>query len=316
MPQPYRHIEVTPSGAGIGADVVIDDLARLDADAARELRLAWLEHQVVRLRGHRLEADQQLAFARWFGEFQISNPLPNPLARTDLPGVGTPEQVRQSVRDERRPQFTVVSNVVEQGVAVGGLGDGELTWHSDMSSFEAPPSATLLQALEVPTQGGRTFFASMERAAAALPEDVLAYWSTLALKHDRIIDAAGYLRPGVERVDDVSLSPGYFHPLVTRHQETGRPVLFLGRRPHAYVAGLPVAESERLLDQIWAHALQPQFQWTQTWQVGDLLIWDNRSVLHRREAFPPDQRRWLRRLVIRGEPVQPYRPQIGGARSA
>ena len=312
----FRHIEVIPSAGLIGADIRIADVRTLDAAAAQELRQAWLKYEVVRIRGQQLNEDEQIAFGRWFGEFQISNPLPSPVTRADLPGIGRPGEVTQAPRAENYPQFTYVSNVIENGQALGGLGDGELVWHSDMSSFEAPPTATILYAIEVPPAAGRTFFTSAVKATADLPADRLQQLAALSLKHDQIIDAAGYLRPGAEAVQDVSISPGRVHPLLIRHPETQHPALYLGRRPYAYLSDFAIAASETLLDELWTHVTQEKYQWVQQWQAGDILIWDNRSLLHRRESFASSDRRLLRRLVIRGQAVLPYRQPATVAQAA
>jgi taurine dioxygenase len=289
---------VEPSGAVIGATVHIDDIKRLDAAHAAELRRAWLKYEVIRIRGQQLNDADQVAFGRWFGEFRISKPLPNPLTRADL--IGGEPAVRQQARDDRFPQITVVSNVVKDGLALGGLGDGELSWHSDMCQFEAPPSATIVYGVEIPEGRGRTFFTSLTHAAEDLSAERLKAFSNLSIKQDEIMDSAGYPRAGYPPITDVSTSPGRAQPLVTRHPETGRPVLFLGRRLYAHVVGLSVDESEELLDSLWAHATQPKFQWAQEWLPGDVVIWDNRSVLHKREPFGADARRMLRRVVIQG----------------
>ena len=101
------------------------------------------------------------------------------------------------------------------------------------------------------------------------------------------------------------VSPGAVHPLVRTHPETGRNCLFLGRRSKAYVAGMTVAESDALLDALLAHATQPQFAWHHDWKNGDLLMWDNRCVMHRRDPFDPRVRRTLHRVVIKG--TKPFR---------
>lgn len=295
---------VEGSGAVIGATVHIPDLKQLNAEQAADLRRAWLKYQVIRIRGQQLDDADQVALGQWFGEFQISNPLPNPLTRADLTG-GRPA-LRQERRDDRFPQITVVSNVVKDGVALGGLGDGELSWHSDMCQFEAPPSATIVYGVEIPSGRGRTFFTSLTHAAEALPADQLRSLCALSVKQDEVMDSAGYARAGYPPVTDVATSPGRAQPLVTRHPETDRPVLFLGRRLHAYVVGFAVDESEKLLDALWAHATQPRFQWAQEWLPGDVVIWDNRSVLHKREPFGADARRMLRRVVIQGAAAKPF----------
>ena len=94
--------------------------------------------------------------------------------------------------------------------------------------------------------------------------------------------------------------PGARQPLVRTHPETGRRALFLGRRINSYVVGLPVAESERLLDLLWAHATQEKFTWRQDWRVGDLIWWDNRCAMHRRDAFDPATRRLMHRTQLKG----------------
>jgi taurine dioxygenase len=84
------------------------------------------------------------------------------------------------------------------------------------------------------------------------------------------------------------------------HPETGRPVLFLGRREFASIPGMALDDSEALLDELWQYAAQPAWTWTQQWQLGDLVIWDNRRVLHRRDGFDPHARRLLRRCQVLG----------------
>ena len=93
------------------------------------------------------------------------------------------------------------------------------------------------------------------------------------------------------------------HPLVRLHPVTGRKALFLGRRPGAYIHGLSIEESENLLNAVWAHATQERFAWYQKWRIGDLVMWDNRCVMHRRDAFDESLRRLMHRTQIAGEPV-------------
>jgi taurine dioxygenase len=111
--------------------------------------------------------------------------------------------------------------------------------------------------------------------------------------------------PGFDPPTDVTRSPGPSHPAIRTHPETGCDALFLGRRPFSYVQGLAVAESEALLDQLWAHAARPEFAWYHTWSVGDVVIWDNRCTMHRRNAFDNDARRIMHRTQIKG--TRPYR---------
>ncbi|MDB5865766.1 MAG: Taurine catabolism dioxygenase TauD [Betaproteobacteria bacterium] len=286
-------IEVFPMNAALGAEVRCGDLRRADAGVIRQIRAAWLDHLVVLFRGQQLSDDDLIAFGRGFGEFQYSNPLPSPLASEG--------KVRQGGRQEARPEITIVSNIVENGVALGGLGDGELVWHTDMSSFEVPPNQTALYAIEVPQSGGRTGFNNMYAAYDTLPPQLRARVENLQLKHDATIDAAGYVRRNfADAPTDLRTSPGGVHPLVRTHPETGRNCLFLGRRAKSYLVGLSIEESEALLDELWAHATQASLEWFHEWQPGDLLMWDNRCVMHRREPFDAAARRALHRVVITG----------------
>jgi taurine dioxygenase len=142
----------------------------------------------------------------------------------------------------------------------------------------------------------------MYRAYETLPASLRERVAGRLLKHDNTIDAAGYVRKGMERHadEDVSVSPGRAHPLVRSHPETGRSCLYLGRRSRSYIVGLARDDSEALLDELWAHATQPQLTWSHEWRSGDVLIWDNRCVMHRREPFDPHARRLLHRVVVRG----------------
>jgi taurine dioxygenase len=115
--------------------------------------------------------------------------------------------------------------------------------------------------------------------------------------------SGGQLRPGYTGKEDIRTTPGPSHAILRRHPETGCNALYLGRRPHAYVSGLSLAESEALLDALWAHAARPQASWHHQWKVGDILIWDNRCAMHRRDAFDPNSRRIMHRTQCKGTPV-------------
>src|SRR5262249_40945962 len=147
------------------------------------------------------------------------------------------------------------------GRPIGNLGDGEAVWHADMTYVDVPPRAALLHALEVPPPeaGGNTYFANMFAAYAALPAELKAAADGKGAVHDASPNGAGLLRRGYGRVTDVRETVGAHHPLVRTEPTSGRKALFLGRRPNAYVLGLPLAASEALLDALWAHATQPRF---------------------------------------------------------
>jgi taurine dioxygenase len=182
---------------------------------------------------------------------------------------------------------------------IGGLGDGEAIWHADMTYVEQPPMGAILYALEIPPSGGDTYWANQCLACEALPADLARRIEGRRAVHDATYNSAGIKRKGYEDVTDPRKAPGARHELVRTHPETGRKLLFLGRRRNSYVEGLELAESEALLDALWAHATQARFVFRQEWRVGDVIVWDNRCTLHRRDPFDPAARRLMHRTQIK-----------------
>jgi taurine dioxygenase len=279
-------LRVAPTGAALGAEIVGVELTKLSEPEFAVLLDAWARHSVLLIREQRLTDADLVRFSRRFGQLDLCPP--NDLGRTHI---------------EAQPEIVVISNVVENGRRIGSLGNYESLWHTDMSFMPSPPKASLLYALEVPATGGETSFCDMQGAYETLPDELKRRIRSYRAIHDASYDSAGNLRGGLPEVADVRQSPGAHHPLVRLHPTTGRPALFLGRRRNAYVVGLPLEESERLLDQLWAHAIRPEHVWTHRWRVGDLVIWDNRCTMHRREAFPADSRRVMHRTQVKGEEV-------------
>ena len=273
--------------APLGAEVRGIDVSRaLTPAEVGTIEGAWHSRFVVVMRAQKLSDPQLLAFSRYFGE--LDPPGPNPY--------GEPF-------NKEHPELNVISNVVENGKPIGNLGDGEAVWHADMTYVDVPPKAALLHALEVPPPkaGGNTYFASMFRAYETLPAELKKAVEGKTAVHDASRNSAGMLRKGYKEVTDVRETVGARHPLVRTEPKTGRKALFLGRRPNAYVLGISVAESEALLDALWVHATQSCFTMCHRWQVGDLLMWNNLSVLHRRDPFDPKSRRIMHRSQIKGD---------------
>jgi taurine dioxygenase len=191
--------------------------------------------------------------------------------------------------------------VVENGQPIGQLGAYEAVWHTDMSYVAAPPSASALYSLEAPPSGGNTGFCNMYLAYDTLPAGLRHDIEGRLCRHDASRNSAGELRRGFVDAPDPTQVVGAEHPVVRTHPVTGRKALFLGRRPNAYIPGLPLADSEALLDALWAHCTKPEFAWYQQWRKGDLILWDNRCVMHRRDAFDPAARRVMHRTQIKGD---------------
>jgi len=277
------NFECVPTGGGLGAEIRGVDLRRLRDEAFAAIHRAWLNNLVLLFRGQELTDTELIAFSRRFGELDLA-----PIQETG----------RRFV--EGLPELYVVSNVLENGEPIGSLGNGEAVWHTDMSYLPDPPKASMLYALEVPPAGGNTEFVNMYSVYAALPEELKRDIAGLRIKHDGTYNSGGYVRQGVTPTDDPRESPGVFHPLVCTHPETGRRMLYLGRRRNAYIEGFQLAESEALLDALWAYTARAEFAWHNVWRVGDLVLWDNRCTMHRREAFDPAARRVMHRTQIKG----------------
>ena len=278
-------ISVAPLTPAVGAQVSGVDLASIGEEEFPLIEKAWHRHSVLLFRDQQLTDDDLLRFSRRLGEL---DPPPNQ------------EHGRQS--PPGYPDIYVVSNVLdEKGQPIGALGAGEAVWHTDMSYLDLPPDASMLYALEIPSSGGNTYLCGMQAAWASLPAALKMKVRGRRIKHDGTFNSGGYLRQGVTPTDDPHRAPGAWHPAVCTHPVTGVPALYLGRRRNSYVEGLAQAESDALLDELWAYATSPEFVYGHRWRLGDLLLWDNRSTMHRRDPFDNAARRVMHRTQIKGK---------------
>ncbi len=278
-------LTIRPVTPAVGAEISGVNLSRLsDADFA-QIEHAWNRYGALVFRDQKINDDDLLAFSRRFGDL-------------DPPPVQ--EHGRQS--PEGYPDVYVVSNVLDdKGAPIGALGAGEAVWHTDMSYLPTPPDASMLYSLEVPPSGGDTWVLGMQAAWTTLPDALKTRVRGRRIKHDGTYNSGGYLRKGVTPSDDPHTAPGAWHPAVLRHPVTGAPSLFLGRRRNSYIEGLAPAESDALLDALWAHIDRPDLRYQHRWRVGDLLLWDNRSTMHRRDPFDNATRRVMHRTQIKGK---------------
>jgi taurine dioxygenase len=155
-----------------------------------------------------------------------------------------------------------------------------------------------LLGVEIPETGGDTYFADQNAAFAALPQSLKQKVADLSIKHDAAHTSIGSLRPGYDTFDDPRDAPGSTHPIIRKHEESSATTLYLGRREWAYIPGLSLANSEALLDELWSYAALPQNVWRQSWQPNDVIVWDNRRVLHRRDDFDNSARRLMKRCQV------------------
>lgn len=265
-------MEMVPTGSVLGAEIRGLDVSRpLDEAGIDGIRRAVREHLVVFFRGQELTEPEQVRFTRYFGE----------------PRVHVREQRERAV-----PEIFVISNVVENGEPIGALGYGELTFHSDLSYLERPGSYSIVYAVEVPQRGGDTQWANAYAAYDALPEDLRARVVGLTAVHRHQEEKQNPRVPAV-------------HPVVRTHPDSGRRALFVSPQFTRTIIGLPEDEGRDLLDRLLRHVTRPEFVWTHKWRAGDVVLWDNRCTLHRREPFDGRERRILKRTQIFGEVPSP-----------
>ena len=274
-------IEISKFDAALGATVSGIQLGQAQDGDIETIKQALDDNLVLVLHNQTMTDDELVATSTKFGKL-------------DIPGVNP----RGKPFHAEHPEINVISNIMVDGQPAGNLGAGEAVWHADMTYKDDPPRAAVLYALEIPPAGGSTYFANMYAAYEALPDSLKKAIDGKTAIHDASHNSAGILRKGYEEITDVRETPGARHALARTNPINGKRALFLGRRPRSYVPGLTVAESDALLDQLWAHATQEQFVYRHDWKVGDVLIWGNLEVLHRRDPFDASARRRMHRTQI------------------
>ena len=275
-------------GQSFVAEVMDVDLGRISDSEFRVLYKAWLEFGVLRIRGQSLNDGELQRFSNRFGPLE------------EIPYGKISEEEKQKIKNR---YVTVISNIEVDGKPIGGLGNKEATWHSDMTYIEDPPPASILMSLEVPELGGDTHFSDQKAAYLSVPNELASRIENLSIKHNAAHTSVGDLRRGFDPIKDPREAPGAIHPIVRIHDETREKMLYLGRRELAYVVGFALEESEQLLNEVWRYAAVSENVWTQQWEIGDVIIWDNRRVLHRRDGFDQSQRRLMKRCQVMSSAV-------------
>jgi len=267
---------VRPLSPALGAEILGVDLRAPIDDALKQRFLdTWHQYLVILLRNQTLDEDTQVRFAEMFGP-----PAPVTSGRSF---------------SVKHPAVMLISNIRQDGKPIGALPDGEMHFHTDQCHQPVPAKATVLYAIEVPSQGGNTLFSNAHAAYETLPEEIkqrLAGRRAFnAYDQDTTLRSASY--------DNARALA--WHPAVRTHPATGRKALYVNRLMTREIEGLPRAESDALLQTLFDHQEQPQFIYEHVWRVGDILMWDNRCTLHARTDFSAGERRLLRRVTILGE---------------
>lgn len=283
-------MEISRLGATMGAEILGVDLNALDEAEFAAISDAFLAHQVIAVRDQNLSPAGQIAFSRRFGalEDQLN-------AHYTVPG---------------HPEVLVLSNDMKDGKPIGLIDGGDF-WHSDSSHRDLPSMATILCAVKNPSQGGDTEFADMAAAYEALPEAMKARLATLKgvhavskLKNKRV--AVSPRRPdGKDFYERQKSLPDQVWPLVRTHSATGRKTLYVSPRFTIGIEGLSECEADEILDFLFVHQVRKEFLYRHKWRDGDLVMWDNRSVIHRATGgFNYPDVRTMHRTVVAGD--RPY----------
>ncbi len=277
-------IDIVPLNPHVGAEVRGLDLAReIEPSVAAELYAAWLRHHVLVFRGQALTADDQRRFTLLFGEIQ-------------------PPRSRPGQRDPNNPVL-YIGNATIDGQR-GELPEGDMQFHADQCYYENPAKGAVLYALEIPSRGGNTLFASTGAAYDSLPEELREQIDRL-----QVLFLYDYEKNANRKAPtNWAGAPRYVHPAVVLHPETRRRTLLVNRLMADSIVGMPREQSDGLIERLCQATERPEHIYEHEWQVGDLLIWDNRATLHARTDFDPAERRVLRRLAIRGERPIPAVP--------
>ena len=281
---PVRSTSI-PTGAAFAAEVRGVDLRYLDDRTFERLLDAWHQHSVLLVRGQSLSDQDLIAFSRRLG---------------DLDWAPIQENGRRFV--EGLPEIYIVSNVKVNGEAIGSLGDGEAVWHTDMSYLDVPPKASMLYSLEIPPTGGNTSFCSMYAIYDALPGTVEGPHCRPEDQARRHLTTAAAMSVRASRRPTIrSPRPAPCTRWCARTRTPAGGCFISAAAATPILSGSSLRSSEALLDELWTFVDQPGFAWEHVWRVGDLVMWDNRCTMHRRDAFDPGSRRIMHRTQVKGE---------------
>lgn len=272
-----ENITVEPVAGALGAEVSGIDLSQpLSDPLAKELRAAWMEHQVLFLRDQDISIDQHKAFARQFGDLHI-------------------HPVLQQLADQGHPEIVVLESHAERRFLASG-------WHSDVTFEKSPPMGSILRGLVIPDRGGDTLWASMYAAYEGLSDPMQRLLGSLEALHD----GGGFkaIAANKEQLEDLEQRQTATHPLIRTHPESGRKAIFVNRAFTKRIVGMKPAESSALLSFLYDHLASPDYTCRLRWQPNTIAMWDNRCTQHRAVADNIDAHRLMHRVTLLGD--RPY----------
>jgi len=266
--------KLTPA---FGAEVSGIDLSNdIDSQTLTEIKALWAENQLLLFRQQSLEEVDLVRTSRYLGELEI--------------------HIRREYLSKENPEVLLVSNVKENGKPVGILSDTEVGWHYDQIYLPRPAVGSMLMAVMLPSSGGQTSFADMTNAYEQLPDDVKAKIDgTKAIQSYEAFNAQFSVATNKSQKKQ---SPDIEQPLVRTHPISGRKALYICPGMTTKIVGMDEQESSKMLDYLFTWSIQPKFVYTHNWELGDVLLWDNASTMHRREPFDGNDARLMKRTTI------------------
>jgi len=270
-------IEVRPSGGSLGAEIVGVDLSKpMDDETFEAVHAAWLQNLVICFRNQDIDSKAQIAYGSRFGE---------------LSRIHTPEFAGDD------PAIMYISNQQKDGKFIHALPVGEMQFHIDQVYTERPAKATILYSMKIPKTGGDTLFANLYRAYDLLPDDIKR-----KIAGKKVLHVYDYDNASVTATRDVAPdAPRYAHPIVRIHPETRRKALYVNRLMTYHIEGMDPKESADILEVCYQTLERADNIYAHKWQLGDVLMWDNRCTAHARTDFEATEPRLMRRLTVLGE---------------
>jgi len=282
---PSQHFEVRPFPAPVGAEILGLDISKpISTEDFARIHKAHLDHHVLVFRNQQITPQEHIDFSRRFGPLEI--------------------HVLHQFQLKNHPEILIVSNIKENGEPIG-LGDAGVYWHSDISYKPKPSLGSLLHAQELPSEGGDTLFPDQHLAWESLSPELQQRILPLKAEHSYLakyeeLRAKNPWRPKLSQAQIDQVAPAV-QPVVRTHPETGRKALFVSEHFTTRIVGLPQAESDALLAELFAHSVKPEFVYRHKWEPHDLVFWDNRSLMHLAAGTPDHLRRRLNRTTIVGD---------------
>lgn len=278
-------MQITPLTPGFGIAINDVDLNRAltDEEFARIHKL-FVDNKLVCFKNQSLSATAQIAFSQRFGPLEV-----HLLTQYNHPD---------------HPEIFRLSNRVVDGKPMG-ISDGGSYWHSDLAFQEHPAKATILNANEIPPEGGDTLFADMQAAYEALSPEWKTRLAGLRAVHRyrRKKNTEGQSTQVELNAEQKAQTPDVIHPLIRTNPDTGRRAIFAHKGMTVEIVGLPTEESDEILNFLFEHTLRPEFRYDFRWSPGDVVMWDNRSTMHSATTrnLPAGHFRSLYRTTVRGE---------------